>query len=487
MRINSSGTPLEGEELIYSLIKSSWIEAPTAIQKLTHKLATPARTALLASRLVRARSQGKSGESGARFPLPSTPSVNEFRRLMLPDNDSRDSGFFSELKRFVAGDGIAVFEKAHSFLTLGKFALPPVLATELAQRSPDVFFLFLRWLDRLAFFGIDPMSLPDRVRQRAIGFLTAVGWFCTADGKQKAVSAIWHELQISDADDIRDYFGRNQFRKTYQLDTRGRMHMIPLMSPDDLELALKTRILGQKGCVDTITREDSSIWKDWEWWEWLIDERRPKQVDSALNSRFRPTEANLQEGETVTDHVRDAWNRFMDSAWGNRSLLIYVQRDWLNLWFPDFDPSLPEFLEDKNRPWDFDHIHPQSYLQGERGGSLKGIPQLIKDWNNSIGNLRAWPLEANRADGDLPPVIKLDEVGDEERRYNIHSGKDERNASFVNEESWNEYWKNCVPAEGNLNSSSNHHARHALVSAIILRFIDIYREWYDSLKLSTIC
>jgi hypothetical protein len=483
MRINNSGTPLEGDELIYSLIKSAWIDAPKAIEKLTHKLATPARIALLACRLVRAHHQIDMSSTKERLNFTPTPSVDEFRRL-VHGLTSEHPSFLRDLQQFVKKDGLTIFQSAHKFLTMGNFGLPPVLASELAQRSPDVFFLLLRWLYRLHESGISLDIVANRTRQRAIGFVTALAWFASPDGKPKAVAAVWTELQRCPKENLLDFFGRTNFSKTCKLDERGKLHMIPIVDPDVLQQALEHRIVGRAYARDTITEADSAIWKDWNWRSWLIEEKRPKEITDALSPFFQ---GNISNGDTVSDRVIETWSRFLDSAWGNRSMLIYAQREWLNKWFDDFDPSLPEFLEDKNRPWDFDHIHPQSLLQGSKGGTLRGLPQLIKDWNDSIGNLRAWPLEANRSDGDNSPAIKLDKVADEEQKiYSIKNGKAARSASFIDESHWDEYWKICVPAAGNLSQQSNHKERQALVNAIVRRFIAIYREWYVSLRLSTL-
>lgn len=490
IRVNSAGTPLGGEELMYSLIKSAWIEAPDAIAKLTHKLATPARTALLASRLVRARHQrlAQSNDNhDSRLRLIATPSVEDFRRLMHGQNKEHPD-FPHDLKKFILGNGLQVFEAAHQFLTKGKFGLPPVLASELAQKSPDVFFLFLSWLDRLMFEGTeaeqDAVTGDKPKARRVIGFLTALSWFAKADNKPRAVDAIWHSMQTMDTGNLSDFFNRGMFLKTMAIDNRGRQHMIPLLAPDVLELALQKHILGYKGCTSTISQADSAIWSQWSRWQWLIDEKRPKDINDALNPLFQ--EATFTDGETVSDRVRDTWNQFIDALWGNKSMLLYVQRDWINQWFSDFDPSLPEFLEDKNRPWDFDHIHPQSFLQGRNGGTLRGLPAIITDWHNSIGNLRAWPLEANRSDSDAAPTVKLKTASPVEGNYGI-TNANKCKASFIDADEYDKYWSLCNPADGKkLNDATTFAARQALVNAMVLRFLAIYRRWYDDLKLSTL-
>ena len=109
----------------------------------------------------------------------------------------------------------------------------------------------------------------------------------------------------------------------------------------------------------------------------------------------RRTNEEQDEHETpdYAELVQQIASHFLDTLWeAKSSVLLYAQRDALKTWFPGFDPSLPEMMEDRNRPWDWDHLLPQSYFSGRWG-----IPQSVKDWGNSIGNLRAWPLEANRS------------------------------------------------------------------------------------------
>jgi hypothetical protein len=182
-----------------------------------------------------------------------------------------------------------------------------------------------------------------------------------------------------------------------------------------------------------------------------------------------------------------AWQSFLNNLWVNRSILLYAQRDWLNRWFPDFDPSQPENLEDKNRPWDYDHIHPQKYLRNDDGNSRRNIPAVIREWHDSIGNLRAWPLEANRADGSDTPGNKLSDTSDEEKRYGITDVKSERSASFVGTDDW-PLWQMSAPQEKSfppnyLAHSDNFSCRKALVEAITTRFVALYREWYKTLCL----
>lgn len=95
-----------------------------------------------------------------------------------------------------------------------------------------------------------------------------------------------------------------------------------------------------------------------------------------------------------------AWKQKKDSSaykniMGQEHFLLYAQRRYLDKWFRDelFD------LDDTNIPYDYDHILPQSWIQGK--GKQKIMQELRdKAVYGSIGNLRAWPYSLNRKDQD---------------------------------------------------------------------------------------
>jgi hypothetical protein len=264
------------------------------------------------------------------------------------------------------------------------------------------------------------------------------------------------------------------------------LHMIPLMKAEALDLICKKRITGYYGCQDTIKRQESRIWKDWQWYDSLV-EPAASELKAFYSDKLYPLKTASDSSEiNVPESALTACNHFFSVLWDCHPLLLFAQRKWIASWFPHFNPALPEFMEDKNRPWDYDHLHPQSYLRSDGGNSLRGIPQVIKDWHGSIGNLRAWPLEINRSDGDSTPGLKLDSVAPIERRYGLIQQKHKLEASFVENDEL-ELWQQSLPAESNkwyLKAAGAHDQRCALVRAIVDRFNRIYREWYQSLRLA---
>jgi hypothetical protein len=122
-------------------------------------------------------------------------------------------------------------------------------------------------------------------------------------------------------------------------------------------------------------------------------------------------------------------------------------------------------------------------LGSNRKRTKHGIPKIIKDWHGSIGNLRAWPLEINRSDGDKSPHKKFDEINDaESNHYLIKTTKDKKIASFINDESLAD-WRDTTSSDGQL---TDYKERRALMQAIVSRFLKIYEHWYSTFKLNTL-
>lgn len=209
--------------------------------------------------------------------------------------------------------------------------------------------------------------------------------------------------------------------------------MIPLPSVEELELVCKRGVTGQKGCTNTISSADSTIWNSWNWYSSFTDIMvKDSESKAKWAGRLMPEQTPAEDEEPdLTESTLQAARHFFDTLYGSRPILLYAQRKWLQKWNPRFDPSQPEYMEDKNRPWDYDHILPQNLLRAESGNARRNIPQVIWDWCGSIGNLRAWPLEANRSDSDTSPTLKLTLVSPEEQRYSMKDGRAERSASFV--------------------------------------------------------
>lgn len=480
VRINSAGTPLEGEEMMYSLLKSKWPDLPNLIEKkeikegetgIKNRLTTPARIAVLAFRLVKAEQQTENKYSQW---VPE-PSVKQFRKeidSLLSDFKTGKKEPTEKLKQI-----FKAFQDAYEFLTteIGEsqdsYALPPTVAANFAQGSSDFFFLLLHWLLRLRLENKNwKQSIKEDRHKQVLGFLTALAWFSgkKAD-KAKIAQKIWKQWKENEN---ANFFSATDFKVAFSLDD-GSLLLPRLLPPCKLAQALTEGVF-----VKFDKNSSPDIWKNWNWYHWLSGNQKP----SAINYFYGKTEFGEKIDKKNKNWESEESNQFFNHLWGNKEMLLFAQRQYLKKWFPDFDPSRPEFLEDTNRPWDFDHIYAQNLIRYESGKALRGMPQLIKDWHGSIGNFRAWPLEANRSDGanELKEKFK-DDVGNIYlKNYGVELKINSLEASFIDETQFTKHWMNCGTG---LQYSTNHAERKHLVRAIVKRFFAIYKEWWDTLAL----
>lgn len=88
-------------------------------------------------------------------------------------------------------------------------------------------------------------------------------------------------------------------------------------------------------------------------------------------------------------------------AWYNqgyeaKEMLIYAEREYINSNFSLYDPARKDMWDTYNRPWDYDHITPQNWIN-KRGGKYRNF---CKTWLGCIGNIAAIPYSVNRSKSD---------------------------------------------------------------------------------------
>lgn len=495
VRVNAGGTRLEGEELIYSLLKSAWTEAPQVIEKLQpdgHQLFTPTRMVTLITRLILAREQEKKRSKNDDHP-PLTPNVTRFRGLI------KDSNFFEKIKAFTDDQNTPkIFTTARHLLTLDNrqndpYRLPLTLAAELTQgkAGADLMLLVLHWIDKMMRGGWDPLEkLSTQERKELLGFLTVLSWFSFDSGR--CLRRLWPKLLGCEDYELPNFFNHIRFKSLIPRDPDTGLILIPVIPPKVLDEVIRDRVTNGTGTYGGFDKPNHIFWKEGQWEHYnnhLIMSDFPKlnsELQSWLKSLPTKVDGSTTEGEQDSNELLHlAWKQFIDHLWSEKRLLQYAQRDWLSQQFSDFDPTLPDQTEDINRPWDYDHIHPQYFVTGRRH-----IPSVVRSWHGSIGNLRAWPQELNKSDQHIPPGKKLARPIPSEKDYGINDEQELRSASFITENEW-ELWKNSVPLNNDespnyLANSANHTYRKNLVHAITNRICRIYHEWYDTLCLGNL-
>ena len=480
VRVNVAGTRPSDDELRFSMLKSVCSDVQDIAEQLGRRLMSPAKLVTLLSRLVLAR---------RLLELPGEPDLARFRRLVHGDDD-KCPDFLQLMRQYLgldsegtairtsdgkpAGRARHLIEAAVDLLGYGSWGLPAVSIANIAaaSRSMPFFFLLMAWLDRrmsLNTTGQNAATLDEEARQLIVGAVSTMAWFAERSGD--CLLKLWERLhQYSSDQKIDQFFSPGMMAEC--LLSEGRRALVPPVPPSCLREAIQQ---GVDGLAEFGTGNGGVWTQQWNRWQSL-------DLESAANTLFEtckiPHEqrmAGFTQG--VAGHL-----------WGMRELLHYAQRQQLKSWFPLYDPSSPDQLEDTDRPWDYDHIFPASY-----GQQVNGLPSLIKEWFNSVGNLRVWPLEANRASGDAHPAAKLDSPLPQEKAspFNLRDGVQMRLASCIAEEDWR-LWRVTTPAAAKPDwhryladpqTKDQSLCRPVLVRAISSRWVKLYSEWFSELRI----
>lgn len=348
---------------------------------------------------------------------PPSMSVKEFRMRI------RDHVFRERLVHYLKEDTAKnIFLQAFTLLrSEGGANLPVALVKHLINGNEELFLLLLRWLHA----NERPVGTNDE--KAALAAFTALSWFGgNAKSKQRFVHSAWQTFSEG-AEWSKDALKPH-------LVVNGELLVAPLISPDRLREQLLQAVVSEKRFM---------LWGD-------------EQIDPQfLSASFDGLFAEIED-EVKRDEMRKAaWTAFRGRLLWNRGLILFAQREYIIREFREFNQL--ESLEDANAPWDWDHIYPDSWVYYQHG-----IDARVRHWNNTIGNLRAMSLSENRGENNShSPAQRLKDTA-------------ARADSFVADTADYPYWARVT---GRLNGTDGH---DDLLSAIIVRATNIYREWYDT-------
>ena len=116
----------------------------------------------------------------------------------------------------------------------------------------------------------------------------------------------------------------------------------------------------------------------------IINVYEPCEIKLDVSSLKRP------EIETAIDFF---WNIISD--YKHNSFLIFAEKDFINSYFPEYNPANIKGWDKTNCPWDYDHIIPKSWSEYQ----LKSNPykSIVDYWLWRLGNFAAIPFEENRS------------------------------------------------------------------------------------------
>jgi hypothetical protein len=354
VRLNTQGTPLSNDDLIYSMYKAAFPHAKDLVERVGAGFIAPPVVISVFARL--ALSEINNGDP---YPI----SVNDFRKHI------KKSRFVKKLNELIGDEDSSpakdLFQKAIDILQMkGSIDVPPVLVKYLLKDSRELLLLVLQWL-RL--YNATELS-ADKQRKIFAAF-TALSWF--GRDNTRYVRELWDELK---SDDV---WSKRTLRKPYYHNNEYIMY--PLVQPDILREFLIEQVVNKKVIWDKLYTKN----------------------DDELSVQYKGV---LEKGEAdnTKELIDDIWSNFINKLVDNKSLLLFAQRIYINERFTDFNQL--EDLEDTNAPWDWDHIYPQSWVYSKRN-----VPINVRHWTGTIGNLRAISLEDNRRRSNLESPSEISE------------------------------------------------------------------------------
>lgn len=150
------------------------------------------------------------------------------------------------------------------------------------------------------------------------------------------------------------------------------------------------------------------------------------QIEQAAESGEKEAVTTAWSDPTQTG-ANDIWSW---SGEAGRGLVLYACRKYLAKTFGDYDPAVAAWSED-SRPWDYDHIVPQSWVKGTYHGNWH---ELVAELVHSIGNIAPIPFGANRSKNNTPPgEIALYADAEKAKDLFVDFGLDGRTPKFVRE------------------------------------------------------
>ena len=399
VRLNSGGTPLEGEELIYSIYKAVCPSTKDLVESIATNIIQPSKIITLASRLVLSR-QKQSFISGI--------SLAQFQREIARDD------FKDDLESLIGEEKNSslksLIEKSISILKYDG-TIPDTIVKKFIKDSPDGFLLLLNWLQ-----NNPEIVLDSGIKAKICSRLYTNYWFGDLN---YIVRALWSNSSVKDFWSI-PYQNDNYLAQRH------------LVRPDALESFLLKK--AEYGNDFSISTEDS-IWD-----EWTVCDPCPESMSA----------------DDYSIRMKDGWINFISRLLNNKYLVLLAQREYINRTFKDYNQI--EDLQDTERPWDWDHIYPESWVY-----RLWNIDDRTKYWEWRIGNFRAMSLTDNRSENNnLSPAERFKTTDDD---YFI---KDNDHI----------YWKQLTADHKYIKNSDPEFVMiHA--KAIIIRSVNIYRVLYD--------
>lgn len=433
IRLNSEGTRITGEELVYSLFKAVFPESKKLVEDIGFSFVPPSKVINLISRVIIT----KSNDS---FTYQNDLGINNFRQQI------GKAEFKDTLRHYVIDSNQKsknLFEKAIKIITLNK-EIPPIFYREVILNSLDLFYVLLVYLE-------NNTETIENIDQNLIHktFITLSKF----GSKDKDVARkLFDDLKTK----------QNQFTN-WELSCRSVVENFPnlcppLPTPENLRSFLIDKIL-----KDYVSSTNNSHFNDFDFIKQIV-RNNSDELDFLFKifDNYPENAPELSEEDKLNKAV-EYWKMIIDRIYKDRSFIIVAQSEYFKNEFTDFIEF--ESVEDTNRPWDWDHIYPNSWVY-----SRHKISQKVRWIVNLNGNFRALSFNENRRENNLYSP---------KERISKENGEQICKNAFISSSADKEFWllldENAKPITVNDTKKIE-----ILASAIFYRMEKMYNVFYNN-------
>lgn len=438
-RIGAGGTPLSGDERLYSIYKYRYPYIRDTVNQIYEKVGrvlSPTKIAATAIRIAYVQA-GKG---------PAMPDVAAFLRLMhegeqnqgqreeqeafqfhlkqlIPETDQDASVRITLLNSFKAIKNLLAYRKG-----VGDFWIPDVL---LASLPAELWQVLIFWVVQHP----TPLNL-EQSREEAIRF--ALFWYLGVSNKEKA--ARWALDYIKEIAGAAIFPGGVLYKQLVRNGEESCAHAL-----------ISSQEMRDRLCA----KELSSHWRS-DADRFLVDGRR--------------------------DGLLSAW------WWEGKKLLPWLQKEYVHRTFPDYVP-----LDDHEDsvPYDIDHLCPSKDWGGDDWRNLSkrldGLNKILENKvhdcrgvvGNGIGNLRVLEASENRKAQDIDIAEKMSFIMRDHQPPQADDAEEMANFAFAPGD--REIWKGVSCPGPVLGRKWNENRLKAFQAAVERRAAWLYERFHDDL------
>ncbi|MCF4101027.1 DUF262 domain-containing protein [Gillisia sp. M10.2A] len=354
VRINSSGTSLTGDDLIYSIYKAIFPESKNLIEDIGFNFITPPKVLSHVSRMVASELDENN--------YVKKMNVRDFQRRLKNDHFRNKLNILIQNKTFkkLFANGFNILSLKNN--TQFKGVMPPVIIKQFVRKNQDLFLFFIFWLHK------NETSINEKLEIKIVAKLFTCSWFGYDNSRE-----LWNDKVLEPK------FWEEPLDDLMSWDSKD---LLFLIDPEILYLYYL-----QPEVEKAFNKDQPG--------KWNIQENK-------IGTRITKFYQNkLDENQSDSISANEKFEKFISKLRGNKDLILFAQRDYINSTFSDYNQM--NEIDDTNVPWDWDHIYPSEWVYRK-----SKCNRSIKDWNNCNGNFRAISLELNRSRGNLqsPKDIK---------------------------------------------------------------------------------